>query len=210
MSDMVNTHRGLDALQLRRKVKIRIVAFGLAPLTVLITGWAPPGTWFREGLEGFGLFLIVAGILGRAWSTLYIGGRKARELVTAGPYSVTRNPLYLFAFVAAAGLGAQTGSLVLAGLFGLGAYVIFLPVVEHEERALQAVFGTEFDAYRARVPRFLPRLSEWRDVSRLDIDPRRFRQTVLDGLVLLCLAPLVYGAGWLRGLGPGLPVLHLL
>ena len=106
-------------------------------------------------------------------------------------------------------LGAQSGSLVLAGLFALGAYFIFLPVVRYEEGALHAVFGPEFDAYRMRVPRFLPKFSQWRDVPILQINPRRYRQTILDGLVLLSLVPAMYGAGWLRGLAPGLPLLHL-
>ena len=209
MTDFATTHRSLAALQLRRKTTIRIAALALLPLMIFTTGWAPQGSWYREGLEAAGLVLIGTGILGRAWSTLYIGGRKARELVTVGPYSVSRNPLYLFAFVAVAGLGAQTGSLVLAGLFALGAYFIFLPVVRYEEGALHAVFGPEFDAYRMRVPRFLPKFSQWRDVPILQINPRRYRQTILDGLVLLSLVPVMYGAGWLRGLAPGLPLLHL-
>ena len=40
--------------------------------------------------------MILICILGRTWATLYIGGQKQRELVTKGPYSVVRNPLYLF------------------------------------------------------------------------------------------------------------------
>jgi protein-S-isoprenylcysteine O-methyltransferase Ste14 len=209
MTDFAMTHHSLDTLQQRRKTTIRIAALALLPVLVFTTGWAPRGSWYREVVEAGGLLLIVLGILGRAWSTLYIGGRKTRELVTAGPYSVTRNPLYLFAFIAVAGLGAQTGSLVLAAIFAFGAYLIFVPVVRHEERALREVFGAEFDAYRARVPRFLPRLSQWRDIPILQIDPRRFRQTVMDGLVLLGLVPLMDGAGWLRATFLDLPLLHL-
>jgi hypothetical protein len=108
-----------------------------------------------------------------------------------------------------AGLGAQTGSIILASVAVLGTYLIFLPVVRHEERALGDVFGFEFEDYRARVPRFLPRFSQWRDVPILQIKPSRYRQTVMDGLILLGLVPVVHGAGWLRGLAPGLPLLHL-
>jgi protein-S-isoprenylcysteine O-methyltransferase Ste14 len=209
MTDFETTHRNLDALQLRRKTMIRVAALALVPLMIFTTGGARSGSWYREGLEGIGLFLIGAGILGRAWSTLYIGGRKARELVTVGPYSVCRNPLYLFAFIAVAGLGVQTGSLVMAGVFTVGAYCIFVPVVRHEERALRAVFGARFDTYLADVPRFLPRFSLWRDVRSLQVDPRRYRQTVLDGLVLFCLVPMIYGVEWLRTLAPDIPILHL-
>ena len=51
--------------------------------------------------------------------------------------------------------------------------------------------------------------SQWRDVPILRIDPKRYRQTVLDGLILLALVPLIYGAASLRALGPSLPLLHL-
>ena len=62
--------------------------------------------------------MIFLGIVGRLWSTLYIGGRKSAEVVTGGPYSMTRNPLYVFSTLAAAGVGAQMGSIVATIGFG--------------------------------------------------------------------------------------------
>src|SRR5713226_3679090 len=71
----------------------------------------PPHTPVHETLEMVGVLLIFLGIVGRLWATLYIGGRKSAEVVTGGPYSITRNPLYVFSTVAAAGVGAQIGSI---------------------------------------------------------------------------------------------------
>ncbi|MGO7726914.1 hypothetical protein ACC713_12320 [Rhizobium johnstonii] len=48
---------------------------------------------FLTLLAQFGTLLIAFGIIGRIWSTIYIGGRKNSALVTQGPYSITRNPL---------------------------------------------------------------------------------------------------------------------
>jgi hypothetical protein len=70
MTDFATTHRNLDALQVRRKTTIRIAGLALLPILAFTTGWAAPGSWYREVLEGAGLILIGAGILGRAWSTL--------------------------------------------------------------------------------------------------------------------------------------------
>ena len=47
-------------------------------------------------IEMVGVTLAIVCIGGRLWSCLYIGSRKNRELVTTGPYSITRNPLYFF------------------------------------------------------------------------------------------------------------------
>jgi len=56
-----------------------------------------------ETHEIFGSCLFFAGTLlagvavtGRAWSLMYISGKKNASLVTVGPYSLCRNPLYFF------------------------------------------------------------------------------------------------------------------
>lgn len=47
-------------------------------------------------LTGLGLILVSVAACGRLWCMLYIAGYKTQKLVTAGPYSLCRNPLYLF------------------------------------------------------------------------------------------------------------------
>ena len=105
-----------------------------------------------------GVLLIFLGIAGRLWSTLYIGGRKSEEVVTGGPYSITRNPLYVFSSMAAAGVGAQMGSIVAMVGFGLICAAAFHIVILREERFLKEVLGAPYLAYLARVPRFFPTL----------------------------------------------------
>lgn len=205
MADTTTTHGSLDALQRRRKKQSRQTALALVPLLLFTTGWAPEGSCYREGLEAAGLILIVAGILGQASSTLDIGGRKARQPVTAGPYPPSRNSPYLFAFIAAAGPGTQTGSLTVAGVFALGAYAIIIPLVRHEEAPPRALFAAELKRDRATVARFLPRSSPCPDASSLEFDPRRNRQTVPDGRALPCPVPVISGTGWMQGFG--LPLL---
>lgn len=199
----------LGRTQSRRKAGIRLATLLLLlPLLVFTTGVAEPGSRLMEWLQDAGVALIFAGILGRAWSTLYIGGRKLHELVTAGPYSMSRNPLYLFSFAAMAGLGLQTGSVLLAVLCVGAAYAIFLPVVRHEEAALVRIHGQRFETYLRSVPRFLPALRLWREAPELTVDPVRWRMTVLDALFFLSLVPVVRCIGGIQT-ALDLPVLSL-
>lgn len=140
-------------------------------------------------IEAIGLGLIVAGILGRLWCTLYIGGRKASEIVDVGPYSVTRNPLYLFSSIAAAGVGAQAGSVVLAGVFFLGCALAFHVVIRREEGYLAETFGEPYRAYMQRVPRFWPSVRLFRDQKALTVATDRIYRTFTDGLVFFVAKP---------------------
>ncbi|MDX1579048.1 MAG: isoprenylcysteine carboxylmethyltransferase family protein [Gemmatimonadota bacterium] len=80
-----------------------------------------------------------------------------RELVVAGPYRWVRNPLYVAGFLMLVGFGLLHRSpaiLVLATVF-VGLFHLF--VIGYEEPRLAGEFGASYEAYRRRVPRWLPR-----------------------------------------------------
>lgn len=160
-------------------------------------------------VEHLGLVCILACILGRAWCSLYIGGRKKQEIVDVGPYSISRNPLYVFSFLGAFGVGAQTGSLVVAVVFAAAAYVVFRVVVGREEAFLVQTFGAPYQAYVARTPRFMPNLSLWRDDDVLSIRPVFFLRTVRDGLVFLLAVPVFESLELLQRAGGITPLFQL-
>jgi len=191
MSQVHDTQRSLARVQSRRKTKIWLAGIIFMPMSFFTAPYFQSGTWERSWIEGFGAVLIFAAILGRAWCILYIGGRKTSSLITVGPYSVMRNPLYFFSFIAVAGLGTQTGSIAMALFMLLGAYAIFLPVVLHEEAGLSRVHEAAYDAYCHSVPRFFPRLGLWRDADVLTVDPAIWRRTVLDGMIFVLLIPAI-------------------
>ena len=147
----------------------------------------------HERIETLGLALLFVGIGGRLWATLYIGGRKAAELVSTGPYSVTRNPLYLFSTIAAGGVGAQTGSYVVAALFMALCAIAFHLVALREERHLTANLGDEYVAYLGRVPRFFPNPLLYRDDTEVTFRTGRLRTALLDGLVFFAAIPVLEG-----------------
>jgi protein-S-isoprenylcysteine O-methyltransferase Ste14 len=149
----------------------------------------PPDTFAHEVIEMLGVLLIFLGIVGRLWSTLYIGGRKSAEVVSGGPYSITRNPLYVFSSVAAAGVGAQMGSIVATIGFGVLCALAFHIVILREEKFLKVALGESYRSYLERVPRFFPKLSLYREGDTGSFKPRLLLNTLLDGLVFLIALP---------------------
>ena len=180
----------LQKVQRTRKWMLRgFLGLTLVPILFIDSYWYSRGSPLYDAVETFGVVLIVACIFGRTWCSLYIGGRKKRELVNSGPYSLTRNPLYLFSLLGAFGIGAQSGSLLIAGWFAVATFLIFYSVVGNEERFLAQQFPQEFPTYAARVPRFWPRIAGWRDVDELVIRPKLMRQTFVEACLLLISIP---------------------
>jgi protein-S-isoprenylcysteine O-methyltransferase Ste14 len=127
-----------------------------------------------------GLVLVGAATVGRLWCSLYISGHKNAELITAGPYSLSRNPLYFFSLLGFAGIGFASETFSL-GLALAAAMLIGYPaVIRQEEAVLRERFGAAFEAYCARVPRFLPKLSGYVEPDTYTVNPRLFRRTMFD------------------------------
>jgi hypothetical protein len=126
---------------------------------------------------------------------------KNKSLIMVGPYSVSRNPLYFFSIIGAAGIGAQMGSVVITFAAAIVVWAVFHILTLSEERALSENFGESFREYLLRVPRFFPKLSLWRDVDSLTISPRIVRATFLDACIFLISIPLGDGFDYLHGIG---------
>lgn len=166
----INTLRALGAL-----------SFGLLAVTA-----APPvAPLIGIVLEVLGTLAIFAAIAGRGWSLFYIGGRKNAKLVTDGPYSICRNPLYLFSLIGIAGIGAQSGSLLSMTIFVLTAYLAFDMAMRGEERYLHNRYGKDFDDYSSSVPRLWPDLSLWKECEGLPLRSSSAVGSLRDGAVFL-------------------------
>lgn len=80
-----------------------------------------------------------------------------RSLVVSGPYRVVRNPMYIGAGLAVLGAAIfyeSAALLVSAVLFGLATHLF---VRLYEEPTLSRTFGSEYDAYRSHIGRWLPK-----------------------------------------------------
>lgn len=194
----------LHIVQRIRKLAVLAGLIVLLAVAIFTQSVGGPDAVLHEGIETLGQAAIVLAIVGRGWCSLYIGGRKKAEIVSRGPYSITRNPLYIFSFIGAFGIGAQAGSLTVGALFVLLTVLIFSQTVRREEQFLKGSFGEAYAAYMARTPRFWPNFSLWRDEKELVVRPQFFLLTLRDGLVLLLAVPLFelidkgQNEGWLK------------
>jgi len=141
----------------RYRLSITWLMAGVIVFFIVFTKAKNEDTLGYEFLEVFGYGLIVLATLGRIWAGVYIGGRKDDELCQEGPYSLSRNPLYLFSLMGAAGIILAAEKIILLPVllpFALYYYV----VIKHEEKRLARFFGPAYDEYASKVNRFLPRL----------------------------------------------------
>jgi protein-S-isoprenylcysteine O-methyltransferase Ste14 len=84
-----------------------------------------------------------------------------QHLVVSGLYRYVRNPMYVAVLAVILGQALIFGSIRLleyAAVAWLAAQVF---VVAYEEPTLRASFGAEYEAFRAAVPRWIPRLTPW-------------------------------------------------
>ena len=110
-----------------------------------------------------GAIISIIGILIRAWASGHI--RKNQNLAVSGPYSYTRNPLYLGSFLLGVGFTVASGVWWLALIFVVLFLGIYLPVMRVEAEDLTAMFGADFEEYKKNVPLFFPRLTAWKKSS---------------------------------------------
>ena len=83
-----------------------------------------------------------------------------RELVSAGAYRHSRNPMKAGLFLVLAGEALAMQSLALAAWLACFTIVNVLYIRLHEEPALRKRFGSRYSEYCARVPRWWPALHE--------------------------------------------------
>ncbi|MGK6314303.1 methyltransferase family protein [Neorhizobium sp. DT-125] len=187
----------------RYRINALRAAGGLALCLLAVTSTPPTLPLVSAIFEITGAFAILIAIAGRGWSLFYIGGRKNSELVTSGPYSMMRNPLYFFSLIGIVGVAAQTGSLLSMGAITLTAYLAFDMAMRGEEAYLASRYGQRFEEYRQAIPRLWPDLSLWRECEDTPLRSASALGSLKDGMVFLAawigieLIKLAQSAGFL-------------
>lgn len=140
-----------------QKIARRIrVPVGFVVAVIFI--WLSRPTWTSLAA---GAAVSLIGIWIRALAAGHV--RKNAELTTTGPYSYTRNPLYLGSIIIALGfaIGARAWTppaYVIAIALAVMFTAIYVPVIQSEESFLRSTFAN-FGDYCSHVPRLLPRFT---------------------------------------------------
>lgn len=149
-----------------------------------------PGAYYVTGIVGF--LCVALACLGRIWCSAFIAGHKDESLVTSGPYSLLRHPLYAFSMLGALGLGLTSRSplLALAAIMAIAALLIY--AASCEEQFLAEQFPDEFAAYVAAVPhKWWPTRLSAPLPERLDVRPAVYWKAFLDAASFFALWVLV-------------------
>ena len=115
-------------------------------------------------LLGYGLAFIGIGIFIQGWRQVY-KARREDHLVTGGLYVLVRHPQYTGLFIALFGEGVvHWPTLFSVGLFPV-IVLAYVWLAHREEKQMLARFGDDYRAYRRRVPMFIPRWGQWRELA---------------------------------------------
>ncbi len=116
--------------------------------------------WLGVGLAVFGIALIVwiHRSLGRQYSAKW-EIQEQHELITEGPYSRVRHPMYTTFILFSLSVSLITSNLLLI-LSAIFVAIPFYWIARREEEILIDQFGNEYLEYMKHTGRFLPRFSD--------------------------------------------------
>ena len=195
------------AVKLRQPVSIIVIAACAALLVMTPLSWQG-ASLIGLALDSLGFVLVVIAAFGRIWSSLYISGYKEDRVVVEGPYAIVRNPLYVFSFLGALGLGLATRHVAVLAVVA-AAFILYYPlVVLTEEHNLQCKFGQQFWDYANRTPRFFPRRFQLVEPDVYPVRPRHVRRSLQQISLFLWSYILLHLAAGLQqgGVSASLPI----
>lgn len=158
----------------------RIVGGGLI-IIVLFSGHIGEQRHLVHFLFDFlGFILIGLCTFGRLWAAMYISGYKDDELISVGPYSIVRHPLYFFSFLGTLGIGLSSGNIIVMIVLPV-LFLLYYPfVITSEEKKLIGLFGDRYIQYMKKTPRFLPKFSQLIEPETYTIRSKNFRRSFFD------------------------------
>jgi protein-S-isoprenylcysteine O-methyltransferase Ste14 len=145
-----------------RELGTRAVIFVLVILLIRVGAFRGHGLNSNPGRAGLGFVLFAAGLAFATWARIHIGRnwgtpmsqKDDPELVTSGPYSLVRHPIYTGILLASIGTAVALSWAWLIAVALAGVYFSYSAIVE--ERNLTEQFPDTYPAYRRSTKMILP------------------------------------------------------
>jgi protein-S-isoprenylcysteine O-methyltransferase Ste14 len=186
----------------KNRILLSRVLIGCVVLVMIFSKsvWQP-GLAAHMASELSAFVLVVLAAFGRLWALSYISGHKTRDLITEGPYSIMRNPLYFFSLCGALGVCILSKSILVSGSILL-AFAFYYPlVIRAEEGHLAQVHGEIFRHYCSVVPSFIPKISLFHEPKDYPVNARLFRRAFFSVMWFPLAFILIHILGHLQEMG---------
>ena len=134
-------------------------------------------------LDLLGFTLILIGGFGRLWSSLYIEGSKNRKLISGGPYSIMRNPLYIFSLALLVGYCCAIQSIIITIVFLFIFTLLYMSTIYNEEKILLTRHNDVYLDYFKKTPRFLPKFKLYKGSqkdSMIDVNMPKIESVLIE------------------------------
>ena len=155
--------------KISQTLKLRPILYIIFALTIFLIGilgykqLSLPSTDFDAQIIILGLFLFLLGIGITVWAKFTMKGNwgvpsqhnieRQDGLVTNGPYTYTRNPIYLGLILTVLGFTLTLRSYFI--VLNIVSIWYFYKVAKKEEELLIKYFGNKYKDYKSKVPLFL-------------------------------------------------------
>ena len=162
----IGVKRNIRHRSWRWEIGVRLVVIGVIIALARLPGsraffqGKPPASHPIEGgaglivcIAGFGLCVWARRHLGRNWG-MPMSLKEGHELVTTGPYSYIRHPIYTGMLLALLGSALVTGTIWLAVSAAIGVYCVYS--ARTEEQLMTREFPEQYEEYKRRTKRFIP------------------------------------------------------
>lgn len=160
-------------------------------LSISSSRWSQIQPLVGHLLSFTGWTLVSVGVMGRIWAGSYICGCKNVKLMMDGPYSLCRNPLYLFSFIGGFGAMLVTQTLLFPAMYAVIFLGYYHPVMRSEENTLRGIHGVSFESYRKAVPLFWPRYIVFNEPEHYSMSAKQFRRFLIEVIWFIVVAALV-------------------
>lgn len=150
--------------------------FGAFGIVWMFCSYSAYGDFIANCIRGCGVVLVIVGVYGRIYATIFIGGMKnegadGKSFIDYGAYSLCRNPLYFFSFIAFVGILALKAQIVFVVVGSILYLWIYRMTILSEEEFLGQKFGQSYAEFLAKSPRFFPSFANFHCPEKIEVRP---------------------------------------